>query len=240
MDDRHHVPTIFLDSNEAQEERNEHFVKPMQDYFGDRLIVAGQELDISWYARGKQWWLERKVTPSDLLASIRDGRLKKQAFILAETSGFLLLEGSLEYDIRGYVLDGSAPQGFDRKQITGLLGSLQRSGVTIMWSPSAHHSPAIIHEAYLLSMKTGSNFLAARPRPKYDWGAPTRRQKVLYAFQGFGMGPKQAEAAWRHSGSLREFLDMSEAEIMEIPGFGKVRASKVEEIISEEWSQEKP
>ena len=240
MNDNHHVPTIFLDTNEAQEERNAYFVKPMRDYYGDKLIVTPQEVDVSWFARGRQHWLERKVTPSDFLASISDGRLKKQGYLLAETGGFLLLEGTFDYDIRGYVLDGSVPRGYDRKQLTGLLASLQRSGVTIMWSPSAHHSPAIIHEAYLISMKEGSSFLESRPRIKSgDWGPPTFRQKVLYAFQGFGLGPKQAEQAWSHSGSLEEFLSMTEDEIMDIPGFGKVKASKVEEIKTSQWTEKK-
>jgi ERCC4-type nuclease len=219
-------PTIFIDTNEAQDQRNDYLMKPLRDYYGDRLIVAHQDLDFSFFAQGHKW-LERKVCPGDLLSSISDGRLSRQCQLLASTGGYLLLEGKLEYSPDGRVLVGRRRQGYTRKQISGLLASIQQSGVTIMWSPSALDTPEIIHEAYNISAKTGHTFIGRRARPRLENGmAPTLAQKVLYAYQGQG------------SETLRRFLEMDEDELREIPGFGKARAYNVSKIADEAYKDQ--
>ena len=58
---------------------------------------------------------------------------------------------------------------------------------------------------------------------------------MLFAFQGFGIGPKTAEEAWKGSGTLRDFLMMmTKEERTSIKGIGGVRHQKIEDILSKE------
>lgn len=232
-------PTIFIDSNEAQDDRNELLMHYLKKYFGEQNVIKKSlPVDFSFFTKDKEMLGERKVTPSDFLASIADGRLKQQAITLATVQGFLLLEGKLVYNREGLVMDGSRVRQFTIAQLTGLLMTLQQSGIKLLWSDSVIQTPAVIHEAYNWYSKDGTtSFVDGRPRPNWTWGVPSMREKVLWAFQGFGVGPKTALRVWKEARTLRAFLDMETKERQAIPGIGPTLAKKADEILDKEYTE---
>jgi len=234
------APIIFIHSNEAQEERNEVLMHHLRKHFGsDRIVVTGAlPVDFGFYVKDEQRLGERKIVPDDFLASVSDGRLKAQAAILAANRGFLLLEGKFRYNSDGQVVSGSRVRNYNIFQVTGLLMTIEEAGIKVLWSDGPAQTPLVLHEAYSWFSRGGSSsFMEARPRPvsELGWGTPTTREKILWAFQGLGIGPKTARQAWEKAGTLRKFIEMSAEERKAIPGMGPVRSRKVDEILDEEW-----
>lgn len=232
------VTTLLIDSNEAQDDRNEILMHYLAKHFGSgNVIVQSLPTDFAFDIGERRRLGERKVTPTDLLASITDGRLKNQAIELAACGGFLLLEGSIKYNREGWVMDGGRMRGFTVKQLTGIFMSLEQSGVKIVWSDGPMMTPLVLDEVHHWYSKDSSvGFVDGRPRPRWEWGMPSMREKILWAFAGFGMGPKTALAAWKTSQTLRKFLAMDEKEMQKIPGMGPGRARKVHEILDKEMT----
>jgi ERCC4-type nuclease len=232
-------PVVLMDPNEAQEDRNEALMAHMHSYFGkEKVVPVNLPTDFGFYVGGQQRLIERKVCPQDFLSSIKD-RLRTQGLALAETGGALVLEGKFEYARDGRVLVNGYPRDWTIYQITGILMSLEDAGIKILYSPSVQFTPHVLHEAYRWFSKTGTSFISRRPRPRYEWGAPTLKERVLYAFQGFGMGAETARKAWRHCKTLREMALMDEKELTKIPGVGPARAKTIMRMFDTEFPQEK-
>ncbi len=229
-------PVVMLDPNEA---RNEALLHAMRNYYGKNgLVVAPLPVDMAFHVKRGQGLIERKVTPSDLLASIGDGRLTEQVHKLrgAEGGGALLLEGSLHCNIEGYIIDGKRARNYTMQQVWGILQTIQDYGVKIVWSPSPQVTPMIVHAIYTWASKDPDEHssLKGRKRPRWEWGSPSEREATLFAFQGFGIGPKTAEEAWKGAGSLYNFLMMNKGERTKIKGIGSVRDQKIEDILGKE------
>ena len=230
-------PVIMLDPNEA---RNEPLLHAMRSYFGNNgLVITSLPVDMSFQTKRGQGLIERKVTPSDLLSSIGDGRLTEQIHKLrgAESGGALLLEGTLHCNIEGKIIDGRRTRDYTMQQVWGILQTIQDYGVKVVWSPSPSVTPMIVHAIYTWASKDpdAHNSLGHRKRPRWDWGSPSEREAVLFAFQGFGIGPKTAEEAWKGAGSLHNFLMMEKGERTKIKGIGGVRDKKIEDILGKEY-----
>ena len=88
-------PVIMIDPNDA---RSDALIHAMRAYYGNNgTVVTSLIVDMMFHTKRGEVLIERKVTPSDLLASIGDGRLAEQVHKLrgAEAGGALLLEGEL-------------------------------------------------------------------------------------------------------------------------------------------------
>lgn len=229
-------PTILIDHNEAQSDRNELLMTYLNGYFGpDNVVPANLPVDFGFFVGGQQKLVERKVCPSDFVASIKD-RLHTQGVVLAENQGGLILEGKFEYSHDGRVIVNGYPRDWTVFQITGVIMSLEDAGIKVVSSPSVLHTPAVLHEMYRWFGKVGKpSFISRRPSPRYEWGAPTMKERVLYAFQGFGMGPETARKAWKAAGTLRRMLEMGEKDLQQIPTIGPGRAKKVLDILDKEY-----
>src|SRR5437773_1577819 len=97
--------TLTIDSNEAQDERSEILLHYIKQHFPN-YRVSNLPVDFKLEVNGKDRWVERKIVPNDLLASVTDGRLVRQGNFLSQNEGFLLLEGRIEYDATGRVVVG--------------------------------------------------------------------------------------------------------------------------------------
>ncbi len=231
-------PAVMLDSNDAQSEALLH---AMQAYYGKSgLAVTSLPVDIVFHTKRGQVLIERKVTPSDLLASMGDGRLKDQVFKLmgAEAGGALLLEGALHCAPDGRIIDGRRTREWTMMEVWGHLMTIQDAGVKLLFSPSPAVTPMVIHEAYIWFSKEPEEHtsLKSRTKPKSLWGgSPSEREATLFAFQGFGLGPKTAEQAWRKSVTLRSFVNMTTAQRTSIKGIGQERDKKVTKILDKEY-----
>ena len=233
-------PVIMIDPNDA---RSEALIHAMRAYYGKNgTVVTSLIVDMMFHTKRGEVLIERKVTPSDLLASIGDGRLAEQVHKLrgAEAGGALLLEGELHCKPDGHIIDGRRTREYTMQQVWGLLQTIQDYGVMVVWSPSPAVTPMIAHSVYTWFSKEPDehNSLKGRKRQRWDWGSPSEREATLYAFQGFGLGPKTAEKAWEAAGSLQAFLNMTPEERTDIDGIGMVRAKNVEQVVSKEYPHE--
>lgn len=233
-------PVIMLDPNDA---RSEALLHAMYAYYGKNgVAITPMPVDMGFHTKRGEVLIERKVTPSDLLASIGDGRLKEQVHKLrgAEAGGALLLEGQLHCGPDGYIIDGRRVREWTMEAVWGHLQTIQDYGVMVVWSPSPAVTPMIAHAVYKWFSKDPDehNSLKGRKRQRWDWGSPSEREATLHAFQGFGIGIKTAEKAFEGAGSLAAFLAMTPEERTAIDGIGKVRADKVDQILKKEYPRE--
>ncbi len=217
------MPTVLMDSNEAADDK---LLKGyMQDYFGeDKLVVGNLPVDFTLYAGGCERLIERKKFPSDFLASISDGRLAKQCTLIAEKSGVLLLEGYINITLDGRIRDGRRTRDWTYATVSGMLATIQASGVIVLWSPQMTATPMLIHQIYNWFNKKHHNMLQTRTKPHYPWGAPSEKEKLLYVIQGFGVGVQTAKAILDHFGGVKAFLQADEKELIAVKGVGKTRA----------------
>ena len=220
------MPVVLMDSNEASDEK---YLKGyMQEYFGeDRLVVSNLPVDFTLFAGGKERLIERKKFPSDFLASISDGRLAKQCSLIAEKSGVLLLEGYISLTPDGRIRDGRRTRDWTFATVSGMLATIQASGVIVLWSPQMTSTPMLIHQIYNWFSKKHHNMLQTRTKPRYDWGSPSEKDKLLYVIQGFGVGVQTAKALLDHFGGIKPFLQADESELCAVNGVGKTRARTI-------------
>lgn len=238
------APTLYGDTNELQESRNETLRRGLDARF-PAVIPISLPVDFMFYVGEEKKYIERKVVPSDFLASLSvsqtqsNSRLAEQCAFLAEQQGALLLEGHFEYTPDGFVRDGRRVRQWTLQSITGLLMSIEDMGVKILYSPSMVQTPLVLHEAFNWwhkGAKGNPQFTSRRSRPQWMWpGRASDDEITMWAFQGFGIGPVIARAAWEHAGSLRRFLEMGEEEKKAIPKIGPARAKNVDKILDRKW-----
>ena len=235
-------PAIMIDPNDA---RSEALLRAMHAYYGkNSVVITPMPVDMGFHTKRGEVLIERKVTPSDLLTSIGDGRLKEQVHKLrgAEAGGALLLEGELHCGPDGRIIDGRRTRDWTIEQVWGHLLTIQDYGVMVVWSPSPAVTPMVAHSVYTWFSKEPNdhNSLKGRKRQRWEWGSPSEFEATMYAFQGFGIGPKTAEQAWREAGSLARFLSMHDGGRQTIKGIGATRDATISKILTKKYPSEQP
>lgn len=215
-------------------------MQPLLDYFNSDLVVSGDiPVDYQFWGRYQdkaiKVMLERKRCPDDLYASWRDGRLKKQVLDMSENPGpnFMILEGNLSYDFRYNLRSGRYPTELSFNILSGMFLNWTMNGVYILLSPDETATARLIINTYKYFQKKSHDSLLVRPRLPSQWKRPGKRSLVIQAFQipGSGIGVETAKKAWKHSGTLRDFMLMSEEELQDIPGIGPKIISNLSQIL---------
>ena len=197
------------------------------DVFKERLgiSVTVERLPVGDYEVDSRLLFERK-TLVDFVASIKDGRLFRQAHRLAcaALKTAVILEGTSS-DL--------ASSRMHREAIQGAIVSLSiQFGLPILRSRDPKESAGLMIYA-AKQERASKDYVSLRhgKRPK------TRRRRQLYVLQGLPyVGPKKARLLLNHFGSVRAVMSASPEELTSIPGMGDYTAKAVYNIVKENSS----
>ena len=191
------------------------------------LVV--ERLPLGDYAWDGHLLFERK-TLRDLTASLKDGRLLRQACRLATSPmrSVLILEGTTR------ALAGSRMR---REAIQGALVSITvMLGIPLLRASDAEESARLMHyAARQLRILGQASHREALPRP-----LPTRRPKgkrktQLHILQGLpGIGPKRARRLLERFGSIEAAFTAGTNELASVSGIGKTTAETIRWAVSEQ------
>lgn len=160
--------------------------------------------------------IERK-TLNDLILSIKDGRLFRQAGNLASVLEIplMVIEGSYNE------LDGC---GMRREAIQGALLSVALVfGVHVLESRDAADTATLI-----ISAQRQSALTALRRLPRLGKRPTSRRRLQCHILQGLpGIGPDRAEYLLRLYGSVAGVINAPAEELAAVPGIGRRTAEKI-------------
>lgn len=176
---------ILLDAREPPTVANQ--IKQLGE-FEIKALPAG---DV-WIETANGWIIVERKEPLDLLASIADGRLFNQCLGMRLESNwcYVLVTGSLNYDMQGKVLD----TGWDLRAVWGALLTVQELGVSVVFGSD---------------LPTDLTWLAGRKRtkhiiqPRLDALPMPEDQRILASLPGIGLG-RAAELLKEHN--LRDAL----------------------------------
>ena len=184
--------------------------------------VVIRRLRLADYHVAGRLMIERKSWP-DLVASIADGRLFRQACRLAASPlrSALLLEGG-EEDIAGCAMSRDAVQG-------ALISVSVILGIPVLRSRSAEESARIMLYA---SRQLRSVISGAVSRPGYR--PKSKRRIQLHVLQGLpSVGPTRAARLLDRYGSVEAVLTAGLEDLALVPGVGKSTAHKIRWAVSE-------
>jgi ERCC4-type nuclease len=192
------------------------------------LVLRGLEVRVEplefgdYYVSGVL--VERK-TATDLVASLREGRLWSQLEGLKSSNALpmMILETSIKNIIR-YT-------GFKEVHVAGVLSSIVLDWrIPVMFSHSSRFTATIISTLARRTKHEGLYPLRFKPRVE------SLRDTARFIVEGFpGLGPERAEQILKHFGSIRSFIVNAER-ADEVEGVGSKTKKKILEIIDYKYT----
>lgn len=132
---------------------------------------------------GEMLIVERK-TPSDLLGSIKDGRLFQQVAAMREKSkwAYVMVTGALTHSLDGHVITENRTTGWRFDDVMGALLTIQELGVSLIHCQSdSHYEEAVIRLARRDRKQT-------KPiQPRVQAHVLTDAEKILTSLPGIGL-----------------------------------------------------
>lgn len=190
-------------------------------------------VDFFWVANGKTWGIQRKRFPDDFLASLHDGRLSKELGQMAQLDhAIILLEGLGTWADDGHLVD----QKFHLGQLHGwMMSCFFERGIPVFRVRNERDALFFIDSIEAWSMRKTHWSLGRRPKAKGDmWGKRGNREFGTHILQSFeGIGPAAADAMYDFFGRVPLVWTVTEKELTEVPGIGKVRARGLIEALEE-------
>lgn len=132
---------------------------------------------------GEMLIIERK-TPSDLLGSIKDGRLFSQVAAMRDKSKwcYLMVTGALTHTLDGHVITDNRTSGWRWDDVQGALLTCQEMGVSLVTCQSdSHYEEAVIR---LARRERGAEKVIA---PRTQARILTQAEVVLTSLPGIGL-----------------------------------------------------
>lgn len=185
---------------------------PLGDYMWDDLVL-----------------FERK-TLKDLIVSLKDGRLLRQACRLAAAPmrSVLILEGTAR-DLVG--------SGMRREAIQGALITITVIlGLPLLRARDAEESARLmVYTARQLRARGDVSHQEALPRPLPVRRPRGKRKAQLHILQGFpGIGPKRARRLLEQFGSIEAVLTADAQALASVSGIGKTTAETIRWAVGEQ------
>ena len=167
----------------------------MKSALGEIGLYAPMPFDFLIYTRRGILGAERKVFPSDFLASVDDGRLMKECAALRERARFrvIILEGLPRYTSSNHLISGTRPSRWTRDGIENMLRSIRYvMGCDPEWSDGIPDTVRLLRD--LAGYFNGEHrSLLTRPGFESNWPIPVYREQVDYFYQGLpGIGVKRS------------------------------------------------
>ncbi len=195
----------------------------------DGVDLTVERLPLGDYAWDGRLLFERK-TLRDLAASLKDGRLLRQACRLASAPmrGVLILEGTTR-DLAG--------SGMRREAIQGALVSITvLLGIPLLRARDAGESARLMrYAARQLRALGDASRREALPRPLPARRPKGKRKTQLHILQGLpGIGPKRARRLLERFGSIEAALTASIEELASTSGIGPATAEAIRWAVGEQ------
>ena len=186
---------------------------------------------------------ERKVFPSDFLASIYDGRMSRECAAMREDSQYpgVILEGQACYTTDGHLRNGRIVTNFTRASLRNLIRSIEYvEGCVVEWSSDIGDTVDILIETQTWFDKVNHNSLRTRQPIQTDWLRPTYQERYLYWLQGLptisiSRAKKIAEVYPSPMSLLRAIVangEFSQKALTTVPGIGKGIAGTIAKFVS--------
>ena len=184
--------------------------------------------DILWRARDSWWGVQRKEI-KDFIASIQDGRLAREVAMMKPLPiKVVIIEGRVKWSTDDVLMIGSWNTNITRTQFEGMLMSLMEKGVHVTWTGSTRETARWTRQFAKWSSKLRHGSLERRPGPVSPWGNVSDEDWADHLLQGFdGMGTEKAKAIVKHFGGVPMQWTVTEADLMQVPGIGKVLARRL-------------
>ena len=212
--------------------------KQLRDIGESSSLSESYGADILITGYSKLIGIQRKAFPADFLSSLTDGRLQTSLQKLTQcTMGILILEGKPAWSYTGALLGYSYGQGrtYTRNHLRALLFSVQSElGIATQWTDSIGDTIELVRDLENWAQKDEHDTLYTRPNVKK--GDMERkisaRTKAAWVLQGVeGLGYTRACAVYDHFGRLPLQWDVTEKEMVSVPGIGKGTVKRMSEAI---------
>jgi ERCC4-type nuclease len=187
-------------------------------------------VDFLWRANGA-WWGAQRKTISDLLASMRDGRIMREVGQMTTRISMpaLVIEGRPQFTTDGVMLKGAYGGEVTLRQWRGLMWSFASQGIVVDQVASAAELVAYVEQMADWSSKAKHTSLTTRPKNvDAAWGKPGNRDWGVYLLQGFdGVGAGVAGEVFDHFGRVPLRWDATREELLQVKGLGPTRVDKM-------------
>lgn len=201
----------------------------LSETYGADILITGYEKLIG---------IQRKQFPGDFLSSLSDGRLQTSLQKLTQcTMGLLVLEGKPAWSYTGALMGYSYGQGrtYTRNHLRALLFSVQSElGIATQWTDSITDTIELVRDLENWAQKDEHDTLYTRPnlRKPDTVRKIDKRYRAAWVLQGVeGLGYTRACAIYDHFGRLPLQWDVTEKELMKVPGVGKGTVKRMIEYI---------
>lgn len=182
--------------------------------------------------RINDWLIVERKTFSDLVVSIKDGRIFQQASRLSSASihTLIILEGTAQ-DIKS--------TGMKREAIQGALVCLAlKFRIPVLRSLSPQETANLMLLTYHQLVEGDHNH---KNRFHYRPGIhkkDTKLKQQIFILQGFpGIGPSKAKMLLDHFGSLNAIFSASIFQLKEVDGVGKYTAEQICSVLQEDMPE---
>lgn len=187
-------------------------------------------VDFMWSVEGGLCGVQRKEV-SDLLASIRDGRLHKEvAQMQVPQHKMLIIEGQVRWTNDGMLMHQYVT--LSKKALNKMLFSVRARDIWVHWTASMQETADAVVDYYEWTQKDEHVSLVARPGPVSPWGKTTNKDYAIHVLTSFpGVGSELAARILKHFGKVPLAWEVSVKDLMEVPGIGKVKAQRLMEAL---------
>lgn len=160
--------------------------------------------------------VQRKAV-SDLVSSLRDGRLQRELRQMVDLDqAVLLIEGHWKWNRRGV----HERTGYSRKEYNGLVLSVQSFGIWVVVSDSVEDTAGYLLQMESWFAKPEHESLLRKPKSKVP-----EALHILSHFDGISLTRAKAIHEWFGRVPLR--WDTTKEELLKVPGLGKVTVDKL-------------
>ena len=194
------------------------------------MLPENKGCDVAWYVNGTWWGVQRKEI-ADFIASVQDGRLAREIAQMKAAElpiMVVVIEGRVQFTNDGFLMLGQRQTRVTKSQYNSMQWSLMDLGVHVSFTDSAYGTAEYIGGLARWSMKKTHNSMMRRPGPVAPWGKVLNEDWALHLLQSFdGLGLDRARAVLKHFGGVPLDWTVTEAELRQVPGIGKVLAAKM-------------
>jgi len=213
--------SVLITTNEPQS---------IKDLFVDSIEVP-MNFDMKLYTESGTVGMERKKVPSDLLASVEDGRLRREIIAMkAECDHrMVILHGVMKFDKHGMLMSGKRQLRWSRTGIRNLIRTME-------WMEGCFVENAVNDDDLVALVLTLQDYLdkqkhyslKGRPGVQKSWLVPTKDEKYIHFYDGLpGIAPVRARMLLQAFPHPLDLFQANIEQISDIRGFGKPIATGI-------------